>query len=68
MQSLDQNINAVCDEVRRTSLKDLNSVQLMRRFDSKFVVPESWIPELVIALEPSTHLSLIHISEPTRPY
>lgn len=56
MQSLDQNINAVCDEVRRTSLKDLNSVQLMRRFDSKFVVPESWIPELVIALEPSTHI------------
>jgi hypothetical protein len=40
----------------RTSLADLNAVQLMRRFDSKYVIPESWLSELILALSEDMHI------------
>lgn len=40
----------------RTSLDDLSDVQLMRRFDTKYVVPEAWAPDLIRALSPACKL------------
>ena len=40
----------------QTGLEDLDNVQLMRRFDTKFVVPEIWLPGLVEALAPHSHV------------
>lgn len=43
----------------RTSLGELSAVQLMRRFDSKYVIPEFWLPELILAL--SDDMRILHV-------
>lgn len=39
-----------------TDLEALDSVQLMRRFDTKYVVPESWLPALYEVMAPHAHV------------
>ena len=39
-----------------TNLDALDSVQLMRRFDTKYVVPDAWLPELVEAMAAHAHV------------
>ena len=36
----------------RTSLDAMEAVQLMRRFDTKYVLPESWLPDLFTTMAP----------------
>lgn len=42
--------------IRGTDLGALESVQLMRRFDTKYVVPDHWVPGLLDALAPHVHI------------
>ena len=39
----------------RTSLDAMEAVQLMRRFDTKYVLPESWLPDLFTTMAPHAH-------------
>ena len=40
----------------RTSLDAMEAVQLMRRFDTKYVLPESWLPDLFETMAPHAHV------------
>ena len=40
----------------RTSLDAMEAVQLMRRFDTKYVLPESWLPDLFATMAPHAHV------------
>ena len=40
----------------RTSLDAMEAVQLMRRFDTKYVLPESWLPDLFATMVPHAHV------------
>ena len=50
MNSWTENLNAACAALPRTGLDRMDSVELMRRFDSKYVIPESWLSEFVSAM------------------
>jgi len=50
MSTLQEQTQLAQAAIKPTSLGDLNAVQLMRRFDSKYVIPETWLPELISAL------------------
>ena len=39
-----------------TSLESLDAVQLMRRFDTKYVLPEGWLPALFETMAPHAHV------------
>ena len=39
-----------------TSLDALDAVQLMRRFDTKYVLPESWLPDIFSTMAPHAHV------------
>lgn len=52
----DETLTAAIAALPRTNLGDLNSVQLMRRFDTKYVVPETWLPQLMEAMAPHAHV------------
>ncbi|RPG80109.1 MAG: polyphosphate polymerase domain-containing protein [Crocinitomicaceae bacterium TMED114] len=56
MNTLIENLQLACDAMRRAGLERMDSVQLMRRFDAKYVVPESWLPGLVDAMKGHAHL------------
>jgi len=56
MNTLTDSIAAAVAQLPVTSLEDVASVQLMRRFDTKYVVPDSWLPELVMKMAPEAHL------------
>lgn len=43
-----------------TDLSALDSVQLMRRFDTKYVVPESWLPDLLDRM--AEHVSILVVN------
>jgi hypothetical protein len=49
-------INGALEPFRRTSLDAMSELALLRRFDSKFVVPESWIPQILSGLQGSCSL------------
>ena len=55
MNTWTENLNAACAALPRTGLDRMDSVELMRRFDSKYVIPESWLSEFVSAM-PHFHL------------
>lgn len=40
----------------RTSLDAMEAVQLMRRFDTKYVLPESWLPDLFATMVSHAHV------------
>ena len=50
MNTLTETLASACSALSRTGLNNMDSVELLRRFDSKYVVPESWLPELVQAV------------------
>ena len=56
MKTWIEKLNSACSALPRTGLERMDSVQLMRRFDAKYVVPESWLPGLVEAMAPHAHL------------
>lgn len=39
-----------------TDLGALDAVQLMRRFDTKYVVPETWLPDLIASMGDYAHV------------
>lgn len=39
-----------------TDLAALDTVQLMRRFDTKYVIPETWLPDLIGAMTGHAHV------------
>lgn len=51
-----EDLNTACSALPRTGLERMDSVQLMRRFDSKYVVPQSWLPEMIEAMQGHAHL------------
>ena len=51
-----EDLKTACSALPRTGLERMDSVQLMRRFDSKYVVPESWLPEMIEAMQGHAHL------------
>lgn len=51
MRLEDELIEEALTPFERTSLEALSSVALLRRFDSKFVVPSAWIPMLLVGLQ-----------------
>jgi len=54
--SLTKALAAALTALPKTDLNALNAVQLMRRFDTKYVVPESWLPELAEAMSGHAHV------------
>jgi hypothetical protein len=56
MQKQFEAIQAALEPFRRTSLDAMSELALLRRFDSKFVVPESWIPQILNGLQGSCSL------------
>jgi hypothetical protein len=54
--TLTDRIAASVDEMPRTTLDALDAVQLMRRFDTKYVLPESWLPDLFASMAPHAHV------------
>ena len=56
MNTLTDTMAAAVAQLPLASLEDVGNVQLMRRFDTKYVVPESWLPELVTVMAGEAHL------------
>lgn len=59
--TLTEKLAAVLTGLPKTSLESLDAVQLMRRFDTKYVLPEHWLPELFETMAAHAHvLSVNH--------
>ena len=56
MNTLTEKIRSASAALSRTGLDDMDGVKLMKRFDAKYVIPESWLPELVAAVAGSSRL------------
>ena len=56
MNTLTENLRSACVALSRTVLDDMDGVKLMKRFDAKYVIPESWLPELVNAVAGSSRI------------
>ena len=54
--TLSDTLTAALATLPQTNLGALDAVQLMRRFDTKYVVPESWLPQLVEAMAQHAHV------------
>ena len=52
MNTLTEQLAASVVGLPRTSLNAMDAVQLMRRFDTKYVLPEAWLPELFATMAP----------------
>lgn len=54
--TLTETMASVLAAMHSTDLDALDSVQLMRRFDTKYVVPETWLPALYEVMAPHAHV------------
>ena len=54
--TLTEDLAASVATLPRTSLDAMDAVQLMRRFDTKYVLPESWLPDLFETMAPHAHV------------
>ena len=66
--TLTEDLAASVATLPRTSLDAMDAVQLMRRFDTKYVLPESWLPDLFETMAPHAHVLEVDggMSEPIR--
>lgn len=60
MNTLTDTMAAAVAQLPMTSLEEIANVQLMRRFDTKYVVPDSWLPELVMKMAGDAHLLAVN--------
>jgi hypothetical protein len=56
MNTLNDRLTAAIAALPTTELGALNAVQLMRRFDTKYVVPETWLPQLMESMSGHAHV------------
>lgn len=54
--TLTEKMAAALAGLPETSLDALDAVQLMRRFDTKYVLPEGWLPTLFETMAPHAHV------------